>query len=340
MTSVVFQRLRRHHLAAPHLRDAAALVSHFGAIQAQDFRGAKWAIGLRTRTLTDEAVERAFNDGAILRTHVLRPTWHFVSANDIRWLIALSGPRVIARMTYRHRQLELDAETVSRSRRAMTRALEMGPLTRREIAAALERARLPITAERLTHLVMLAELDGVICSGPLRGRQFTYTLMEARAPRQPPVERDEAIGRLAGRYFASHGPASVADFAWWSGLSLRESRRAIEIAGNRTERAVRPARPAAWLLPNFDEYLVAYADRSAVHAVGAADPRNTLAPTVIVDGVAAGTWRARHWQESVTIDVSPGRRLSRDEWDRIDNAAGRYGRFVGRPVEITKRRNG
>lgn len=340
MSSVAFQRLRRHHLAAPHLRDAAALVSHFGAIQAQDFRGAKWAIGLRTRTLTDEAVERAFNDGAILRTHVLRPTWHFVSPDDVRWLIALTGPRVIARMTYRHRQLELDAETVSRSRRAMTRALEKGPLTRGEIAAVLEGARLAITAERLAHLIMHAELDGVICSGPLCGRQFTYALMEARAPRQPPLGRDEAIGRLAERYVASRGPASAADLAWWSGLSLREAKRAIEIAGNRPERAVRSPRPAAWLLPNFDEYLVAYTDRSAVHGIGAVDPRDTLAPTVILDGVAAGTWRTRLWKGSVTIDVSPRRRLSRDEWDRIDTAAGRYGRFIGRPVEIAKPRRG
>ena len=334
---VLVRRLVNQELARPRLREAEALVSRFGAIQAQDFQGAKWAIGVRTDGLTDEAVERAFNDGRLLRTHVLRPTWHFVAAADIRWLVALTGPRVFARMAYRRRQLGLDDQEISRSRRAIVRALRDGPLTRRQIATALERAHLLITPERLTHLVMAAELEGLVCSGPLLERRFTYALMDTRAPEQAPLSRDEALGRLAERYFASHGPATAADFAWWSGLSLRDARAASEIAGTRRNpETPRAPKRAAWLLPNFDEYLVAYRDRSAIHGGHAAGPPDALANTVIVGGSAVGTWRPRRGKDTVAVEVRMRRSLSRDDWNRVADAAGRYGRFIGRPVEMTR----
>jgi hypothetical protein len=345
------ERLRNQKLAGFRSRDPDQVVAWFGGIQAQDFQAAKWAIGLRARAVTDAAVERAFNEGAILRTHVLRPTWHFVTPADIRWLIALTGPRVIARLAARHRQLEIDARTASRSRRFLTRALAHGFLTRQELRDVLQRAGIGVTPERLSHLLALAELEGLVCSGPLREGKFTYALMDRRAPTGPPIDREQALARLAGRYFRSHGPATVADFGWWSGLSLRDARRAVEIAGPAVSRdalfrdTYRSARagsrrgeagPAAWLLPNFDEYLVAYKDRRAIFGDHHVHPRDALAQTLIIDGRAAGTWRTRRHKESVSIALAPWRRLTPNDRERITRAAQRYAEFLGRALEVAR----
>lgn len=345
-SDLLAQRLVNQRLAGTGLRDPQEIASWFGAIQAQDFQGAKWAIGLRAKALTDAAVERAFDEGSLLRTHVLRPTWHFVTAADIRWLLALTGPRIIARMSSYHRQLELDGETVRRTRLLLTRALRDGFLTRRQIGAELARGGMRLTPERLNHVLMLAEVEGVVCSGPRRDRQFTYALLDVRVPPAEAIGREEALARLAARYFQSHGPATVADFAWWSGLSLREARAAVDTAGLTFARDAlvsfdarprrRPSeatRPSAWLLPNFDEYLVAYKDRQAVLG-GSADPRDSLSHTVIVDGLAVATWRVLRQDGGVSIRVVPRGRLSREHLERIRSAASRYGRFIGRPVSV------
>ncbi len=349
MNDVLRERLVNQKLAACAARDPVEIVSWLGAIQAQDFRGATWAIGVRSKRLTEAAVERAYDEGRILRTHVLRPTWHFVAGADIRWLIALTGKRIIARLAYRHRQLELDAPTFARIRSVLGRALATAHLTRREIAVVLRRARIQVTPERLLHLLMVAELEGLLCSGPLRDGQVTYALMDARAPRVPPIDVETALARLAERYFTSHGPATLADFAWWSGLSLRDARSAVEMAGTVLSRDAvigglyrrgrRPPRrshvnPSAWLLPNYDEYLVAYADRTAVLGNHPVHPRDLLSHTVIIDGLALATWRPRQQNGSVSIAVTPRWRLTRDDLERICGAADRYGAFVGRAVDI------
>jgi Winged helix DNA-binding domain len=345
------ERLVNQKLAGAALHDPQEIISWFGAVQAQDFQGARWAVGLRSKSLTAAAVERAFDEGRILRTHVLRPTWHFVTAEDIRWLIALSGPRIIARLAYRHRWLELDAGTMARSRAALIRALESRHLTRRELAAVLQRAGVASTPERLSHLLMVAELEGLVCSGPLRDRQLTYALVDERVPRAAPLDAEQALARLADRYFTSHGPATLADFSWWSGLSRREARAAVEragsalsrdVVGSGTFRAARPrsrariVHPSAWLLPNFDEYLVAYKDRAAVFGDRPVSSWDTLTHTVIIDGLAAATWRPRRQNGSVSIDVWPRRRLTGDELDQIRGAGDRYGAFVGRAVAIER----
>jgi hypothetical protein len=351
LNEILRERLVNQKLAGSAPPDPHEIVSWFGAVQAQDFQGARWALKLRSKSLTAAAVDRAFDEGRILRTHVLRPTWHFVTAGDIRWLIALSGPRIIARLAYCHRWLELDAGTMIRSRAALIRALEARHLTRRELAGVLQRARIAVTPVRLSHLLMVAELEGLVCSGPVCDGRLTYALMDERAPRVSPIDADAALARLAGRYFTSHGPATLADFAWWGGLSLREARSAVEMAGPALSRDLvvgglyrsrgprpraRMARPAAWLLPNFDEYLVAYKDRAAVFGDRPVSSWDTLTHTVIIDGLAAATWRPRRQNGSVSIDVWPRRRLTGDELDQIRGAGDRYGAFVGRAVAIER----
>jgi hypothetical protein len=348
LSDVLAERLVNHKLAGSDLRTPQEIVSWFGAVQAQDFPGARWALGVRSNAIVDADVVRAVDGGAILRTHVLRPTWHLVAAADIRWLVALTGPRILARLAPHHRQMEIDRETIAKSRAALSRALEKWPLTRREAAAVLQRARIPLNPVRLSHLLMVAEVEGLVCSGPLRDGSHTYALMDQRAPARSLMETEQALATLAVRYFGSHGPAAIADFAWWSGLSVREARLAVEMAGRalasdavmstmyraagaRARR--RSTTRAAWLLPNFDEYLVAYKDRAAVLGDGV-DPRNALTHTVIIDGRAAGTWRLQRDEDPQRIVVSPRRRLSPDEEQRIRRAAARYSVFTGRTVTV------
>ena len=200
-----------------------------GAVQAQDFAAAKWALALRMRSATDHSIEQAFNDGQIIRTHLLRPTWHFVAPEDIRWLLQLTGPRVNLKCGSAFRRFELDAAVFKRSHRALINALKGGKhLARAELRTVLDRAGVATgDGIRFQHILIRAELDGVICSGPRQGKQFTYALLEERVPPAKPLTRDEALVELTRRYFTSHGPANLQDFVWWSGLTTADARRGI-----------------------------------------------------------------------------------------------------------------
>jgi hypothetical protein len=201
---VLTRDLLRHRFANQQLTQATLqqpgeVVAWLGAVQAQDYAGARWALGQRLRDVTDEAIETAFADGSILRTHLLRPTWHFVAPADIRWLLALTAPRVVAALAYNDRALGLDAAVFARSNDVIARALEGGrQLTRPELERALGRAGIATNGQVLAHLLMHAELDGVVCSGPRRGKQFTYVLLEERVPPARCLARDESLAELAG----------------------------------------------------------------------------------------------------------------------------------------------
>src|SRR5687768_5888179 len=199
------RRLAAQHLVKPVVTSPAEIVRQLGAVQAQDYGGAKWALGMRTQGASDGSIERAFTDGSIVRTHVLRPTWHFVTPADIRWMLALTGPRVKATMAYYDRKLELDDALFRRSTAAIVHALRDGKqLTRAEIAQALRQSGVDVgESQRLGQILLRAELDGVICSGPRRGKQFTYALLDERVPPEAPMGRDEALLELAIRYFAT-----------------------------------------------------------------------------------------------------------------------------------------
>ncbi len=337
---LIRQRLFNQRLLRSDLRSAAAVVQWLGAVQAQDYPAAKWGLGLRAPGVSDAEVERAFAQGTILRTHVLRPTWHFVTPSDIRWMLALTAPRVQAANAYYYRTLELDAAIRSRSRRALERALRGGKsLTRAELALVLRRARIPTDGLRLTHLMADAELEGVVVSGPRRGKQFTYALLDERVPEAPVLTREEALAELSRRYFKSHGPATVRDFAWWSGLPMRDAKAGIELAALEAEeiegRAYRfyqaKSKPrgaalSAHLLPNYDEYLIAYKDRGPV--VGDSG-RDVFAHYFVVAGRLAGSWKRTLTKDSVVVEAVPYRRLRREDQRELAASAARYGRFLG-----------
>ncbi len=213
-------------------RDLVGVVSWLGAVQSQDYAGAKWALHLRVPGLTDAAVDQAFDTGAIVRTHILRPTWHFVAPADIRWMLALTSPRILAGNRMYCRKNGLDEKVLARSRRVLEKALTGGKfLTRTALGGVLARAGIAGEGQRLAYLMMDAELQQVVCSGPREGKQFTYALLDERAPRARVLEPDEALAELTRRYFASHGPATVADFVWWSGLTVKLAKTGLEILG-------------------------------------------------------------------------------------------------------------
>ena len=185
--------------------------------------------GRAARRRADRAeVERAFADGEILRTHVMRPTWHFVAAEDLRWLLRLTAPRVHQALGYWYRKLELDGRTLARAQRAFARELAGGePRTRKELVAVLAGLGIEGDSIRLGHLFGHAEVEQLIVSGPPRGKQQTYMLFDDRVPPDPGPSGDAALAELARRYFQSHGPATARDFSWWSGLTLTQARAAI-----------------------------------------------------------------------------------------------------------------
>jgi winged helix DNA-binding protein len=347
------RRLAAQHLTKPVLTDPAAVVRMLGAVQAQDYGGAKWALGMRTRGATDGSIERAFAEGSILRTHVLRPTWHFVTPSNIRWMLGLTAPRVKAAMAYYDRKLELDDALFRRSNVAIVRALrDRKHLTRAEIADVLQRARINVSSsQRLGHLLLRPELDGLICSGPRRGKQFTYALLDERAPSAPGMSRDEALLELTKRYFATRGPASANDFAWWSGLTVADAKRGAEMAALEREVIddrtywsdpsvpVSPSRVlTALLLPNYDEYFIGFKDRSAIGkrlaATAAASVSDAPFPhVVVVDGQIVGGWKRTLTKDSVTIELRVLARLTAAENRAVATAARRYAEFLGRSLE-------
>jgi hypothetical protein len=346
------KRLDNQGLSRVRFRSPAEVVRWFVAVQAQDFGGAKWGVGQRLRGVTDAAIERAFDAGEILRTHVMRPTWHFVSPDDIRWLLALTAPRVHRFNGFAYRKFEIDARTITRSRDAMERALHAGgPLTREELGAALGRAKIPFDGIRLAHLVMHAELEGAICSGPRRGKQFTYALTERRAPRARRLTRAEALVELTRRYFSSHGPATARDFAWWSGLSLADARAGLAALGGGIERetigaltywfvpsrlGASPSTPLVSLLPNYDEELIAYKDRDlpgGLPAPAGAARHGNFPHHMVIEGRLAGAWRRTVTAREVAIDVLPYRALTRAETRALSAAIDDYGRFMNLPAK-------
>jgi hypothetical protein len=325
------------------------------AVQAQDYAGAKWALGMRMPGSTDADVERAFAEGTILRTHVLRPTWHFVTPNDIRWLLALTAPRVQAANARIYRRYGLETSAFRRSHAALKQALQGGRhRTRDELRPILERRRIPTSEIRMAYLLMWAELEGLICSGPRRGKQFTYALLDERAPATKSLTRDEALAELARRFFISRGPATVHDFAKWAGLTVADGRQSVEavgreldreIAGGKTywfgasqRRRARHATPTAHLLSIYDEYIAGYRDRSAIMSAARASRLYRMGPSgiyiVVVNGVVVGRWTRAFGSDQVTIKIELFDRLKRAEQLALETTAESFGRFVGLPVAL------
>jgi hypothetical protein len=292
-----------------------------GITQAQDYTHAKWALGLRVPGTTDADVEAVIDRAGIIRTHLLRPTWHFAAAEDLRWMLALSAPQIIKIMTPTDRLLGLDEAVFSRCNTLIAKALEGGrQLTREELMSELEKAGIAKNEFRANHIMMRAEQEGIVCNGTRRGKQFTYALLDERVPKGKTYDRPEAIVELARRYFSSHAPATLHDFQWWSGLKMGEARAGLEAIqptlvqetiGKQTYwlpngfQELPLNSPVLHLLPAFDEFLVSYKDRSASldpsRKVQTITGNGIFKPVVVHNAWVHGIWQRTFKKNKVEV---------------------------------------
>jgi hypothetical protein len=298
-------------------------------------------VGQRTANATEGIVEHAIADRAIVRTWPLRGTLHFVAAEDVGWMMQHFAPRLAERTARRFLPFGLDRRVFARCASTIVKALEGGrQLSRPKLYERLERAGIR-TRGRGLHILWQMAHEGLICFGTREGRQHTFVLLEEWVPKAKRLDRDEALAELAHRYFASHGPATLQDFTWWSGLLAADARRAVEAAGApriTAHRTLPPrtSRPHVALLPPYDEYTVAYRDRSAAldPAHAAAAKNGIFSPTVVLDGRIVGTWTRRLSRGEVAIALKPFAPLTGARARSVAAAAARYGRFLGRPAHI------
>jgi hypothetical protein len=353
-TDIATIRLYSQHIAQADFLTPEAIVSWMGAMQAQDYTGALWAIGLRSPHLTAEDVEKAIIDRTIIRTWPMRGTLHFITAKDARWMLRLLAPRIITVSASRRRQLEIDDTVIAKSRQIIESSLASSIcLTRNELCQILEAAGIATAGQRGIHILHhLAEM-GVLCFGPHAGKQPTFVLLEEWLPQVAELSKEESLATFASRYFTSHGPATLKDFSGWGRLSLTEARLAITLAdktlaktavggldywhASNLSTAMIPSQPTAFLLPGFDEYMLGYKDRSPALAqeyTSKIVPGNNgmFIATIVVNGQVAGTWKKVARKNGITITLSPFKPLTPSTLQQLELAAKKYGDFMGTPA--------
>lgn len=347
-TQIATCRLQNQQITHPSFALPKEVTAWLGAMQAQDYTHAKWAIGLRLPGSTDASIEDAISRGEIVRTHILRPTWHFVAAADVRWMLALSAPQLKTVMAVYDRQLGLDESLLRRSNTIIRKSLEGGKqLTREELMAELAKSGIVAGSMQAAHIMFQAEVDAVVCNGARRGKQFTYALLDERIPQGKMLDRPDAIAELARRYFTGHAPATLADFQWWSGLRAADARAGLEavqpylvkeVVENQTYwmpadfKPVPTTPPGLHILPAFDEFLVAYKDRSASldpsQRVQAITGNGIFKPVVVVNGRVKGIWKRTFRKDSVLIEKEMFEELTAAEQEAFEEAVRRFEGFA------------
>jgi hypothetical protein len=320
LSEIAKYRLFNQQISQTNIKTTVEIVAWLGAVQAQEYAQAKWSIGLRLPHLKDNDIAKDFTEGTILRTHLLRPTWHFVAAKDIRWMLMLTAPRVHAANSYMHRKLELNAAIFNRCNDILFKTLQGHKnLTRDAINKKFKRNKIEAEGHRLSYIMMQAELDGIICSGARQGNQFTYALLEERVPKFTSKNRDEALAELTKRYFTSRGPATIKDFSTWSGLTLTDSKNGIgmvttffnsEVIANekyffpRGITLVKNQFQKIYLLPMYDEFIMGYKDRSAIMIFKNSKPKAAFRydNMIVFEGQITGTWKRTIKTKSIDLE--------------------------------------
>jgi hypothetical protein len=355
--SLARQRMAGLGLSRSGAATPEAVVAHLTAMQSQEHRYARWSVAQRMRgSPTAAAVDNAFDEGRILRTHVLRPTWHYVAATDLRWLMGLSGPRVDAGNARRHSELELDAATLNKATNRIARAVEAGPRTRRQLAEILAGHGISPAGQRLPYLLMHAELCRVIVSGPMAGGQHTYAPFDQRVPITDGPAGEEAVAILAWRYFTTRGPATLKDFVWWCGLPTADARRALKAVETRLQSrkiedreywfaaAAKKAspRPRIDLVQCYDEAIISYAQTRDVLQSPTWNfpvPRHIdgFTHVLLLDGQLLGHWRQRQTGHQTRIETRIDRSLDSGEQIALAREINRYVTFSGSSGGTTTR---
>lgn len=328
------------------------VVNRMGLIQAQDYLGALWAVGLRMQEAAEAEIERAFTERSIVRTWPARGTLHFAAAADVRWMLDLLSPHTIASRAGRFAELDLDEETFTKSRRAVIQALDSEQhLCRDAIYQRLQAAGISTAGQRGMHILWRLAQEGLICFGPRQGKQQTFVLLDEWLPPTPKLDRGQALGELTRRYFFGHGPATLKDFIWWSGLTVSEAKAGLETAkrdlveeaydGRHYWRVDHPMSPSGatqvlHLLPAFDEYLVGYQDRSAVldgqYTRRTNNGGGILNPVILYDGHVVGTWKRTLKKDAVVVTPDWFTPPTPAQISAFETAATRYNTFLGLPV--------
>jgi len=350
-------RLINQRIAVSEFKTAKEIVSWMGAMQAQDYPMSKWAIGLRLPEISDEKIVSSINKGDILRLHVLRPTWHFISSDDVYWMLQLSAPKIKASLKSRHKELGLTESLITKTTDIIEKTLSNGKsLTRDELADEFHKAGIRTDANRLSHILFHAEMDGIVCSGPVKNNKLTYAMLSERVPHKKELSRDEALAELAKRYFTSRCPATLEDFIWWSNLPVKDGQKALDLvksdfspekiggknywlsdsfSGEVSEAT------SLHLLPAYDEFLISYKDRSnslaLIHNKRTVSDNGIFYPTIVIDGQVGGLWKRTTQKTRVIIEISLFKNPSVHIRKQIEIKASLFGKFLQKETEVIQK---
>lgn len=353
-TDISNLRLINQQVITSKFKTAKEIVDWMGAMQAQDLNMAKWAIGVRLPNSTDKLIASAIDNGHIFRTHLLRPTWHFVSSDDICWMLELTAPQIKASMKSRDKELEITDIIYKKSNSTIEEALQgSNHLSREALVAELEQVNIATDNNRASHLLMRAELNGLICSGKIKNNKQTYALLRERVPITNSLTRDEALARLAQKYFTSHCPATLQDFVWWSGLGVTESRHALEMVKSNLVSEIidqqtywfthsfaipKLENDLVYLLPAFDEVIISYKDRTASLSFElnkkAVSNNGIFRPTILINGQVRGIWKRTIKKDKIILETEFFQQVSKETMNLVEIAANQYGDFMNKKVEM------
>jgi hypothetical protein len=354
LKDIAFLRLQNQQLAGTSFKKPEDLVQWMGAMQAQDYSMSKWAVGIRMPGTTEEQIEKAIGDGKIIRTHVLRPTWHLASPDDIHWMLQLTARHIKPLIKSRDKELELTEKIYTKSNGIIEKALSGNKhLTREELMTELSHHKIKADGVRASHIMLRAELEGIVCNGKLKGKTHTYRLLDELIKSPKKITHEEALAKLALIYFSSHAPATVKDFSWWSGLSLTDSKTALESIKNKLT-AEKIGEELYWLpaafhlnlnkkttahfLPAFDEYIISYKDRTASlaldHQPVAFTANGIFRPILLLDGQGIGIWSRSIKKETVIIETTFFKAPSKSAHLLLEKEAKVYGAFLNKKSEL------
>jgi hypothetical protein len=348
-------RLQNQLISDSRFKTPAQVVSWLVAVQAQDYMGAKWSLGLRLPGFKEADIDEAIVNKSILRTWPMRGTLHFVASEDTRWMLRLLTPRIISGSAGRNRQLELDDKVFNKSMDLLLKAMEGGKqLMRNEIYQLLENSGIATTGQRGIHIINYLAQKQILCHGVHNEKQPTYALFDEWITVSKNLEGKDALAELALRYFNSHGPATVRDFEWWSGLKLSDAREGLNLASSQLEsfdlggktywfsanKVEGPKPNLVYLLPGFDEYMLGYTDRSLILDVAHSPkivPGNNgmFMPTIVINGKVEGTWKRVLKKDTVQIEILPFGKLSLTKKKSIETEAKKFGKYLSRNVTVS-----
>lgn len=340
INSISIIRQTNQQISKPALETPQAVIEHMGVIQAQDYNMAKLAVSTRLRHVTHQQIENDINKGKIVRTHILRPTWHLISVNDVRWVMELTAPGINKILSSMYGKLELDNSIFKKSNAIIHRLLsDTEALTRKEIMTELEKEGIKTDSLRAVHIMFKAETEMIVCNGAKRNKQFTYSLFDRKVPVTRSIPRDEALTKLASRYFTSHGPATIKDFSWWSGLSVADAKNGLALVKNNFCSEIINSetywfidadleKPVAgtdiFLLPAYDEFTAGYTDRNELIESTNKSKINAkkliFSPIIISNGKVIGRWKKSIKDKKVNIETMLFRPILKSEKGKLHKA--------------------